>query len=92
MLSMAAERGSVHVLIGGEGQRSELSDFGLVLSHYGVNGYATGALGVLGPVRMPYARAVSVVRFMSRLLSELIQKLYGEQLPPNRQAPGLPLS
>jgi len=90
MLSMAAERGSVQVLIGGEGQRRELSDFGLVLSHYGVNGYATGALGVLGPVRMPYARAVSVVRFMSRLLSELIQQLYGDQLPPYRQAQDLP--
>jgi heat-inducible transcriptional repressor len=91
MLSVAAERGSVQVLIGGEGQRSELSDFGLVLSHSGVNGYATGALGVLGPVRMPYARAVSVVRFMSRLLSELIQQLYGEQLPPPGQAQDLPL-
>jgi heat-inducible transcriptional repressor len=92
MLSMAAERGSVQVLIGGEGQRSELSDFGLVLSHYGVSGYATGALGVLGPVRMPYARAVSVVRFMSRLLSDLIRQLYGDQLSPSGQARDLPLS
>jgi heat-inducible transcriptional repressor len=92
MLSMAAERGSVQVVIGGEGQRSELSDFGLVLSHYGVSGYATGALGVLGPVRMPYARAVSVVRFMSRLLSDLIQQLYGDQLPPPGQAQDLSLS
>jgi len=92
MLSMAAERGSVQVLIGGEGQRRELADFGLVLSHYGVNGYATGALGVLGPVRMPYARAVSVVRFMSRLLSELIQQLYGDQLPPPGQIRDISLS
>jgi heat-inducible transcriptional repressor len=91
MLSMAAERGSVQVLIGGEGQRSELSDFGLVLSHYGINGYATGALGVLGPVRMPYARAVSVVRFMSRLLSDLIQQLYGDQLPPAGPAEDRPI-
>jgi heat-inducible transcriptional repressor len=82
----------VQVLIGSEGQRTELSDFGLVLSHYGVSGYATGALGVLGPVRMPYARAVSVVRFMSRLLSELTQQLYGDQLPPPEQMQDLPLS
>jgi heat-inducible transcriptional repressor len=82
MLTMAADRESVQIVIGGEGRRSELSDFSLVLSRYGVNGRATGALGVLGPVRMPYGRAVSVVRFVSQLLSNLIHQMYGDQLPP----------
>jgi heat-inducible transcriptional repressor len=82
MLTMAADRGSVQIVIGGEGLNTELSDFSLVLSRYGVNGYATGALGVLGPTRMPYGRAVSVVRFVSRLLSNLIVQLYGDQAPP----------
>jgi heat-inducible transcriptional repressor len=81
MLSMAAERGSVQIVIGSEGQRNELSDFSLVLSRYGINGYATGALGVLGPQRMHYARAVSVVRFVSQLLSNLVFDLYGGELP-----------
>jgi heat-inducible transcriptional repressor len=83
MLSVAADRSSVQIVIGGEGRRNELADFSLVLSRYGVNGYATGALGVLGPLRMPYGRAVSVVRFVSQLLSNLIVQLYGDQqLPP----------
>jgi len=81
MLSMAAERGSVQIVIGGEGQRNELSDFSLVLSRYGINGYATGALGVLGPLRMHYARSVSVVRFVSQLLSNLVFDMYGGELP-----------
>ena len=79
MLSMATDRESIQVVIGGEGQRHELADFSLVLSRYGVNGYATGALGVLGPLRMPYARTVSVVRFVSHLLSNLILDLYGSE-------------
>jgi heat-inducible transcriptional repressor len=82
MLSMAAERGSVQIVIGGEGQLNELSDFSLVLSRYGINGFATGALGVLGPLRMPYARTVSVVRFVSQLLSNLVFDMYGGELPP----------
>jgi heat-inducible transcriptional repressor len=81
MLSMAAEKESVQIVIGGEGRRNELSDFSLVLSRYGINGYATGALGVLGPVRMHYARTVSVVRFVSRLLSNMVLDLYGGELP-----------
>jgi heat-inducible transcriptional repressor len=83
MLSMAADRGSVQIVIGGEGQRNELSDFSLVLSRYGVNGYATGALGVLGPLRMHYARTVSVVRFVSQLLSNLVFDMYGGELEPH---------
>ncbi len=82
MLSMAAERGSVQIVIGSEGQHNELSDFSLVLSRYGVNGYATGALGVLGPMRMPYARTVSVVRFVSQLMSNLVFDLYGGEMTP----------
>ena len=81
MLSMAAERGSVQIVIGGEGQRNELSDFSVVVSRYGVNGYATGALGVFGPLRMHYARSVSVVRFVSQLLSNLVFDMYGGELP-----------
>jgi heat-inducible transcriptional repressor len=67
----------VQVVIGGEGHWDELSECSLVLTRYGVNGEATGALGVLGPTRMPYERAVSTVRYVSRLLSDLLSGLYG---------------
>lgn len=82
MLSMAAERGSVQIVIGGEGRRNELSDFSLVLARYGVNGLATGALAVMGPLRMHYARTVSVVRFVSNLLSNLVFDMYGGAAGP----------
>lgn len=64
--------GGVQVVIGGENSWSELRDFSMVLSRYGVSGYATGTLGLLGPMRMPYGRAVSTVRYVSRLLSDLV--------------------
>ena len=82
MLSLGLERQSVHVVIGGEGQYTDLSDFSLVLSRYGINNHITGGLGVLGPIRMPYGRTVSAVRFVSQLLSNLIYDLYGDQTWP----------
>jgi heat-inducible transcriptional repressor len=69
--------GGVQVIIGGEGPWEELSDCSLVLSRYGVVSHATGDLGVLGPRRMPYGRAISAVRYVSNLMSELIHELYG---------------
>ena len=65
------------VIIGGEGRWNELSECSLVVSPYGVSGEATGALGVMGPMRMPYSRAISTVRYVAGLLSDLFRDLYG---------------
>jgi heat-inducible transcriptional repressor len=63
----------VQVLIGGEGNWEELRDFSIVLARYGAPDLATGTLGVLGPIRMPYGRTISTVRFVASLLSDLVE-------------------
>lgn len=65
----------VRIIIAGEGRWEAMSDYGLVLADYGAAN-ARGALGVLGPVRMPYERAVSAVRYMSDLMSRMVRELY----------------
>jgi len=66
-------QGGVQVLIGGEGTWDELRQWSLVLGSYGTPGLATGTLGVLGPLRLSYGRAISTVRFLSGLMSDLMQ-------------------
>lgn len=68
----------VQVLIGGEDTWEELSDCSVVLARYGAPGYATGALGVLGPIRMAYGQTISTVRFVAGLLSDLVVDLHAE--------------
>jgi len=68
---------TVQVIIGGEGRWEALRDLSLVLSRYGLEQGATGILGVVGPIRMPYARAISAVRYVSALMSYLLQEWYG---------------
>jgi heat-inducible transcriptional repressor len=67
--------GGVQVLIGGEGNWEELRECSIILGRYGVPGLATGTLGVLGPIRMPYAHSISTVRFVADLLSNLVVEL-----------------
>lgn len=62
----------VQVLIGGEGTWDELRQCSVILARYGTPEQATGTLGVLGPMRMSYGRSISVVRFISTLLSDLV--------------------
>jgi heat-inducible transcriptional repressor len=70
--------GTVQVVIGGEGRWRELSSCSMVIARYGVEGFATGALGVLGPTRMPYGRAISTVRYVADLMSDLVSDLYSD--------------
>ncbi len=64
--------GGLQVLIGGEGGWEELRQCSMVIARYGVPGMATGALGVLGPMRMSYAKTIPTVRFVAGLLSDLV--------------------
>jgi heat-inducible transcriptional repressor len=68
----------VQVLIGGEDTWEELSDCSVVLAKYGAPGNVTGALGVLGPIRMAYGKTISTVRFVAGLLSDLVVDLHAE--------------
>jgi heat-inducible transcriptional repressor len=64
--------GGLQVLIGGEGRWEELRQYSMVIARYGVPGLASGTLGVLGPMRMSYARAIPTVRYVAGLLSDLV--------------------
>jgi heat-inducible transcriptional repressor len=68
--------GGVQVVIGGEGAWEELKDCSMILARYGAPGYATGALGVLGPTRMAYGRTISAVRYVAGLMSDLLVESY----------------
>ncbi len=83
------EVGGVQVLIGGEGRWQDLRELSLVLSRYGVAGGATGLLGVVGPLRMPYDRTIGAVRYVSQLMSAMVTDWYG---PGRLPGPGSPAS
>ena len=71
--------GGLQVLIGGEGEWEELRQCSMIIARYGVPGMATGMLGVLGPMRMSYARTIPTVRYVAGLLSDLVNdRISGE--------------
>lgn len=66
----------IQVMIAGEGRYADLQDISLVIGRYGLYNQVTGVVGVVGPVRMPYARTISTVRFVSRVMSEMVEDMY----------------
>ncbi len=77
LASHLSETDGVQVIIGGENQWDEMKDVSLVLARYGQQGKVGGLLGVIGPTRMQYGRAVAVVRYMAQVMDELLADVYG---------------
>ena len=75
----------VRVVIGRENKVEVIRDYSVVITEYGLPDEAIGTIGVLGPTRMPYARAISTVDYLSSVLSELVATLYGKGNPAEAQ-------
>jgi len=54
----------VKIFVGKEHACSDISDCSVVISSYGFDNDVTGAIGVIGPKRMPYKRVVPVVDYI----------------------------
>lgn len=64
----------VQVTIGSENQLEEVENCSLVTALYKWNGVPMGWIGVLGPTRMDYAKAMTAVREVSKLLTDIFAK------------------
>ena len=60
------------MLIGGENTWQELQNCSVILTRYGVPDQLSGALGILGPMRMPYSQTISTLRYVAELMSGLV--------------------
>jgi heat-inducible transcriptional repressor len=80
LLPQLSEHHGLQIFIGQENRSEDLHPFGVVVATYGVDDEVTGLLGILGPRRMPYERSVASVRYMARLMSDLMRDLYNAQV------------
>lgn len=76
-LPRALFRPGVRVIIGAELPDEAMRGCSVILSGYGDPDRMWGALGVVGPTRMHYDRAIPAVRFLSQVMSELVYELRG---------------
>ncbi|MFC1957251.1 heat-inducible transcriptional repressor HrcA [Chloroflexota bacterium] len=74
-------RDKVQVIIGKENKSEAIQDYSIVISHYGLPKEAVGTIVVIGPTRMPYARTIATISYLSLVLSGLEAQLYGKEMP-----------
>ena len=67
----------VKVSIGAENHYDEFKECSIVTATYSLGDRVLGAIGIIGPTRMEYSRAVAVMDHMGKALSSYLTKLYG---------------
>lgn len=77
VLGEIPERGMVRVAIGQENKTNLLQQSSVVFAQYGIPDEASGIVGIVGPTRMEYANAISHVRYLAKLMSELVHEAHG---------------
>lgn len=90
---MAGE--GVQVIIGSESGAGAMRDLSVVAARYGAPGRPGGLLGIVGPTRMQYGRAIAVVRHLTQVLNDLLAEAYTETFetgagPPEAAEPDEP--
>lgn len=63
---------SVSIRIGAENSLPSLSRCAVITSHYGYENQIVGSIGVVGPVRIEYARMIGIVNYVARLLEQTL--------------------
>ncbi len=62
----------VTIVIGSEHHAPDLQHFSLVVSTYS-DGHNTGTVGVIGPTRMRYSRAINAVESLSKAITRMVK-------------------
>ncbi|HEY1354863.1 MAG TPA: heat-inducible transcriptional repressor HrcA [Solirubrobacterales bacterium] len=76
MLRSALDERSVFLWIGDENPQPELRSVSIVGANYGLAHRNLGSVGVVGPLRMDYATAISSVRSAARELSRYCETVF----------------
>ena len=74
LLSSLENASEVKVTIGNENKEEALQKFSVILTKYGVQ--ARGAIGIIGPTRMPYHQAIPTVDYLSSVMSRVMNQMY----------------
>ncbi len=72
LLGRVLDGGGVQVLFGSEEPDAPLDGISLVASRYRAGERALGSIGIVGPTRMSYVRAIALVDHLARRLTELL--------------------
>lgn len=81
LLGRVLDTEGVQVVIGGENAAAGLTELSVVTSTYRADERVMGTVGIVGPTRMEYARAIALVDHLAHVLSRLLSAPGSQERP-----------
>lgn len=76
---ISSKKDAVFITIGKENTKSELTETSVVVTKYLIGDQNAGAIGVIGPVRMDYAKLIPHLEYFSKTLGKLLAETFEQQ-------------
>lgn len=72
------DKEGVMVVIGTENEYHEMQECSVVMTTYSIGNKVLGTMGLIGPTRMEYSKAVSIIRYVGESVSKYLTSLFEE--------------
>ncbi|NLI92434.1 MAG: heat-inducible transcription repressor HrcA [Peptococcaceae bacterium] len=69
---LSHNQNGLNITIGSENTDEVFKDCSVISATYHINGKQIGSIGVLGPTRMDYGKAITIVDYMTKSLTEML--------------------
>lgn len=79
LMNAAMKKSGLNVQIGKENPLDTMHDCSLVTASYSLGNNDVGALGIIGPTRMSYAKVVSSMRYIQKLINSEILRILSDE-------------
>lgn len=79
LMNAAMRKSGLNVQIGKENPLETMRDCSLVTASYSLGNNDVGALGIIGPTRMSYAKVVSSMRYIQKLINHEILRILSDE-------------
>jgi len=73
ILDKIGEGEGIFITFGKEVFGSDLEEWSIISSPYGVKGESLGIIGTIGPIHMDYSKLIPMVDYMAKMLSEILE-------------------
>lgn len=74
---LSEEHSKTDVVIGGEAKYENLRNISVIISRYRISEKCSGAIAVIGPIRMNYAKNISRLEYISQTVGTLLNEFPG---------------
>lgn len=69
----------IHVIFGKEDQSFAITNSSLILSQYSIGNKNAGALGLIGPIRLDYAKMIPYIQYVSDEMTKRLSQVISEE-------------